>query len=154
VETFELVVRGGTVVTAEGELDADVGVINGQVAAVAVGLSGRETIDADGLFVLPGGVDPHVHFSSAEPPPAAGWVDDLWSGSRAAAAGGITTVGHMTFPWPGQTLLQAVERDKAAGLRDGVIDFAFHPVLTDPKTQPLAEIPILAARGHTSLKFF
>ena len=63
-------------------------------------LRGQEEIAADGLFVLPGGVDPHVHLSPSVPveeaPP---WVDDFWSGTRAAAAGGITTVGNMTFPW-------------------------------------------------------
>lgn len=153
-ESFDLVVRGGTIVTAEGELQADVGILDGRIVAVASGLSGRPAIDAEGLFVLPGGVDPHVHFSPADPPPAPGWVDDFWSGSRAAAAGGITTVGHMTFPWPGQTLMQAIDRDVAAAKRDGVIDFAFHPVLTDPETQPLEEIRLLADGGHTTLKYF
>lgn len=151
---FDLVVRGGTVVTAEGEREADVGIVDGQITAVAPGLSGGETIDAVGLYVLPGGVDPHVHFSPHEPPPARGWVDDFGSGSRAAAAGGITTVGHMTYPWPGQTLGQAIERDQADALRDGVIDFAFHPVLTDPETQPIEELADLAERGHTTLKYF
>jgi dihydropyrimidinase len=152
--TFDLVVRGGTVVNADGEQVADIGITGGRVSAVATGLSGRESIDANGLYILPGGVDPHVHFSPVDPPPAPGWVDDFWSGSRAAAAGGVTTVGHMTYPWPGQTLIQAIERDKAAALRDGVIDFAFHPVLTDPTTQPLEEIPQLAEMGHTTLKYF
>lgn len=151
---FDVVVRGGTVVTADEERVADVGIIDGVVAAVEPGLAGRETIDASGLYVLPGGVDPHVHFSPVEPPPAPGWVDDFWSGSRAAAAGGVTTVGHMTYPWAGQTLLQAIERDVAAAGRDGVIDFAFHPVLTDPAEQPIDEIPRLAELGHTTLKYF
>lgn len=151
---FDTVVRGGTVVTAGGEREADVGITDGVVAAIEPGLTGRETIAASGLYILPGGVDPHVHFSPVDPPPAPGWVDDFWSGSRAAAAGGITTVGHMTYPWPGQTLLQAIDRDKAAAERDGVIDFAFHPVLTDPATQPIEEIPLLAELGHTTLKYF
>ena len=151
---FDLVIRGGTVVTAEGEREADVGIRGGTIEAVDAGLTGRETLDAPGQFILPGGVDPHCHFSPVDPPPAPGWVDDFWSGSRAAAAGGVTTVGHMTYPWPGQTLLQALERDKAAALKDGVVDFAFHPVLTDPATQPLDEIPLLADAGHTTLKYF
>jgi dihydropyrimidinase len=154
LETYDLVVRGGTVVNADGEVAADVGVSGGRIAVLGAELSGRKVIDAQGLFVLPGGVDPHVHLSPALPPGAPAWVDDFSSGTRAAAAGGITTVGNMTFPWPGQTLLQAVERDVAAARRDAVIDVAFHPVLTDPQTQPLAEIPLLAELGHTSLKFF
>jgi dihydropyrimidinase len=147
-------VRGGTVVTAAGEQQADVGLADGRIAAVAAGLHGREEIDASGRFVLPGGVDPHVHFSGMAPPPAPSWVDDFWSGSRAAAAGGVTTLGHMSYPWPGQTLVQTIERDQANAEENGIVDFAFHPVLTDPATQPLDDIPRLAEMGHTTLKYF
>ena len=154
IETFDLVVRGGAVVTVEQEIEADVGITDGKIVAVASGLRGRDEIDATGLLVLPGGVDPHVHISRADPPGTPGWVDDFWSGTRAAAAGGVTTVGNMVFPWPGQTLLEAIERDHAAAEQDAVIDVAFHPVLTDPATQPLSDIPELAEMGHTSLKFF
>ena len=153
-ETFDLVVRGGTVVTAEQELVTDIGITAGRITAVAPGLRGGDEIDASGLMIVPGGVDPHVHFSRLEPPGTPGWVDDFWSGTRAAAAGGITTVGNMSYPWPGQTLFQALERDRAAAEQDAIIDVAFHPVLTDPATQPLSEVPALAELGHTSLKFF
>jgi dihydropyrimidinase len=153
-EQFELVVRGGTVVNADGEVNADVGISAGKIAAVGSALSGREVIEAAGLFVVPGGVDPHVHLSPSGPPGEPTWVDDFGSGTRAAAAGGITTVGNMTFPWPVQTLRQAIARDVAAAQRDAVIDVAFHPVLTDPQSQPLSDLAALAADGHTSLKFF
>jgi dihydropyrimidinase len=153
-ETFDLVISGGTVVTADQEAHADIGITDGRIAAVGPGLRGRDEIDATGLFVLPGGVDPHVHLSNIDPPGTPGWVDDFWSGTRAAAAGGITTVGNMSYPWPGQTLLQALERDRAAAEQDAVIDVVFHPVLTDPPTQPLSEIPTFPELGHTSLKFF
>lgn len=154
-EQFDLVVRGGTVVTAASEAIADLGIRDGQIAAIGSGLRGQDEIDAEGLFVLPGGVDPHVHLSPSVPveeaPP---WVDDFWSGTRAAAAGGITTVGNMTFPWRQQTLAEAMARDEAEARRDAVIDVAFHPVLTNPDTQPLADIPALVEQGHTSLKYF
>jgi dihydropyrimidinase len=150
---FELVIGGGTVVTAEQETEADVGIRDGRIAAVGHALHGREEIDASGLLVLPGGVDPHVHLSPADPN-LPSWRDDFFSGTRAAANGGITTVGNMTFPRPGETLRQAIERDVAAAERDAVVDVAFHPVLTDPATQPLSDIPTLAAMGHTSLKYF
>jgi dihydropyrimidinase len=153
-ESFDLVIKGGTVVTAESETLADVATRDGQIAAIGDGLRGEREIAAAGLFVLPGGVDPHVHLSPASPPPAPAWVDDFGSGTRAAAAGGITTVGNMVFPWRQQTLLEAVARDQATSERDAVIDVALHPVLTDPNTQPLTDIPALAERGHTSLKFF
>jgi dihydropyrimidinase len=153
-ETFDLVIQGGTVVTAEADTETDIGIRDGRVSAFGSGLAGNETIDARGKLILPGGVDPHVHLSPSQPPAGPVWVDDFWSGTRAAAAGGITTVGNMTFPWPGETLLQALERDRAAAERDAMIDVAFHVVLTDPETQPLSEIPTLADLGQTSLKFF
>jgi dihydropyrimidinase len=153
-EYFDLVVSGGTVVTTEEEVKADIGITDGRIVAVASGLRGHDEIDATGLLILPGGIDPHVHFSTIDPPGVPGWVDDFWSGTRAAAAGGITTVGNMIYPWPGQSLLQALERDRAAAEQDAVSDVAFHPVLTDPATQPLSEIPTFAELGHTSLKFF
>ncbi len=150
----DLIIRGGTVVNADGEMTADVGVSGGRVVAVAAGLRGGEEIDATGLFVLPGGVDPHVHLSPAGPPGNPTWVDDFWSGTRAAANGGITTVGNMVFPWGEETLRQAMAREQAAAEADAIVDVALHPVLTDPRTQPLSDIPALAAQGHTSLKYF
>lgn len=151
---FDLVVQGGTVVTADGETEADIGVSGGKIAGLGAGLRGGEAIDASGLFVLPGGVDPHVHLSAPQPPGAPSWCDTFWSGTRAAAAGGITTVGNMTFPWPGESLLQAIERDAAEAARDAIVDVALHPVLTDPEAQPLSDLAVLAEQGHTSLKYF
>ena len=151
---FDLVIKGGTVVNEDGEVVADIGIRGEKIAAVAPGLEGREVIDATGRYVLPGGVDPHVHFSAYDAPPEPAWVDDFGSGSRAAAAGGITTVGHMSYPWYEQTLGETIARDQALAERDGIVDFAFHPVLTNPETQPISEIPELAERGHTTLKYF
>src|SRR5579862_437967 len=84
-------------------------------------------LDAAGCHVLPGGVDMHVHLTPAFTPAGVGpggvatgagegavetahyWSDDFASGSRAAAAGGITTVGNMTFPHVGEPLAAAIE---------------------------------------------
>jgi dihydropyrimidinase len=151
---FDLVIKGGTVVNEDGEVVADVGIRGEQIAAIGEDLLGQEVIDASGRYVLPGGVDPHVHFSAYDAPPEPAWVDDFGSGSRAAAAGGITTVGHMSYPWYEQSLGETIARDQALAERDGIIDFAFHPVLTNPETQPISEIPELAEKGHTTLKYF
>jgi dihydropyrimidinase len=97
----------------------------------------------------------HVHLTPVElAEGTVSWADDFASGSRAAAAGGITTIGNITFPRPGErasALLQRVETDAA---RDSIVDFVLHPVLLDPDEQAIAEIPELARRGHTSLKIF
>ena len=60
---MNLVVKGGRVVTPAGVIDADIHVIDGSIAAVAPELDGAEVLDAAGLHVFPGGLDPHVHFN-------------------------------------------------------------------------------------------
>src|SRR5215467_8322667 len=102
---LDLVIRGGTIVTVEGRQQADVGILDGVVAEIGKigrGLAGAREIDAAGLLLLPGGVDPHVHLHVEEVDPREpDWVDDYESGSRAALAGGITTLGNMSYvlPW-------------------------------------------------------
>jgi dihydropyrimidinase len=152
----DLVVRDGTVVTAGGSGDYDLGITGGKIVQLGGPLRGRREIDAAGALVLPGGIDMHVHLSPGEPPepgvPA--WADDFHSGSRAAIAGGVTTVGNMTFPWGGQSLRQALDRDLAAAAGAAAVDYVLHPVLASPSAAALAELPGLAADGHTSLKVF
>jgi dihydropyrimidinase len=152
----ELVVRGGTVVTAGGSGAADVGIAGGKVVQLGGSLRGRREIDASGALVLPGAIDMHVHLSPGAPPqpgvPA--WADDFASGSRAAIAGGVTTIGNMTFPWAGQSLRAALDRDLAAAAGSAAVDYVLHPVLAEPSPAAVAEVPGLAADGHTSLKLF
>ncbi len=151
----DLVIRGGTVVTVDGPIETDIGIRHGAIAQLGALPPARQEIDATGKLVLPGGIDAHVHLTRSDPPdgePA--WCDDFYSGTRAAAAGGITTVGNMTFPWPGQSLRAAIERDSQDAAANAVVDVMLHPVLTDPDTQPLSDLDWLTARGHTSLKFF
>lgn len=151
----DLAIRGGTIVTADDEFEADLGISGGRIAEIGQSVVARDEIDAGGLLVLPGGVDPHVHLTRSDPPdenPA--WCDDFASGTCAAAAGGITTVGNMTFPFLGQTLRQAIERDRADAETNAIVDVMLHPVLTHPRHQPLADIPALAAEGYPTLKVF
>ena len=152
----DLVIRGGTVATAGGSAECDLGISQGRIRQIGGVLHGRREIDATGALVLPGGLDMHVHLSSPEPPepgvPA--WVDDFASGSAAAIAGGVTTIGNMTFPREGQSLRQALARDLEAASGAAAVDYVLHPVLDRPSPEALAELPLLAAAGHTSLKVF
>jgi dihydropyrimidinase len=151
----DLVVRGGLVVTAGGQGDADVGVTGGRVAQLGGEMRGRRELDARGALVLPGGVDMHVHLS--QPPAEPGeptWVDDFGSGSAAAIAGGITTIGNMTFPPGGLTMRQALDTDDAAASGASAVDYVLHPVLPVPTPEALAELPGLAADGFRTLKIF
>jgi dihydropyrimidinase len=153
---YELVVRGGTVVTAGGSGECDVAITGGRISQLGGSPRGRRELDAAGALVLPGGLDMHVHLSSPEPPdpgePA--WVDDFGAGSAAAIAGGVTTIGNMTFPAEGDTLHRCIDRDLTAARALAGVDYVLHPVLINPTPGALAELPELAAEGHTSVKLF
>jgi dihydropyrimidinase len=171
---MDLVITGGEVITAGSRGRADIGVADGRIVqiggTVPAGPSTR-VIDATGRFVIPGGVDVHVHLSPAYIRAGVGpggvtptggeaaadevlaWADDFVSGSHAAAAGGITTIGNMTFSRSGETPLQAVERTAQDAERDSIVDFVLHPVLLT--AQGMAEqVEELVAAGCSSVKFF
>ncbi len=161
-QRVDLVVRGGTIVTPGHREQADVGVTGGRIAALGGAMAGAAEIDAGGLLVIPGGIDAHVHLmcapltaqlAAAEPGEPA-WVDDFWTGSLAAIAGGITTVGNMTFALPGETMTEAVARDMAGAGAEAAVDWFLHPVLTGLGPAERAEVTALARAGHPSVKVF
>lgn len=97
-ETFDLALRGGTVWTPGGPVEADIGVRDGKIAAIGgIGDAGK-VIDCTGLTILPGVIDSQVHFRE----PGLEEKEDLESGSRAAVLGGVTAVFEMpnTKPIP------------------------------------------------------
>ena len=145
----DLAVRGGRVFTPEGERAADVAVTGERISGIGdVGLASRE-VDARGKLVLPGCVDLHTHLAST---PTWAPLDDFEHGSRAAIAGGVTTVVSMVYQEDG-SLRKGIER----GLRDAersLADYAFHAVVTDPSASARDEIPALARDGHAGLKVF
>jgi dihydropyrimidinase len=158
-EQFDLVVRDGTIVTPGHRETADVGVRDGRIAQLGGHMTGAAQIDAAGLLVLPGGIDAHVHLVSAALAAEMGrdeplWVDDFWTGSLAAIAGGITTVGNMTFALPGESMTDAIAREVAGASGEAAADWFLHPVLAGLGGGTAAEITQLAADGHTSLKVF
>ena len=112
MNVMELVIRGGVVATPSENAVIDVGIDSGKVVQLGGMMSGQQEIDAEGMFVLPGGVDAHVHLTSPRTGPGAdSWTDNFEIGSRAALAGGITTVGNMSFPREGETMSQGLDRD-------------------------------------------
>lgn len=91
---FDLVVRGGTVVTAADVTRRDIGVRQGRIVALGEDLAkGHQEVDATGLYVLPGGIDSHVHIAQ---PSGDGIVmaDDFQSGTRSALFGGTPPFCH------------------------------------------------------------
>src|SRR5260370_27965826 len=122
-QTFDLILRGGTVVNQDGIGVRDVGVTAGRIAAIGdLGqASAGETVDCRGLHILPGVIDSQVHFRE----PGATHKEDLESGSRAAVLGGVTAVFEMPNTDP-PTVSSAALEDKLARARGRMhCDFAF-----------------------------
>lgn len=152
---FDLVIRGGTVVTAADTVRADVGIRAGRIATVGHTVEGgRKVIDASSLLVLPGGIDSHVHLAQ----PAFGgptMADDFESGTRSAIAGGNTTVIPFALQPRGVSLRASVVdyHKKAAGKCHA--DYGFHLIITDPSPSVLGqEMPSQVGDGYTSFKVF
>jgi len=151
----DIAIRGGTIVTAEAEYRADIAIVGESVVQIGGDFEAKTTIDASGKMVLPGAIDAHVHLSSppghaAEP----AWVDDFTSGSKGALAGGITTIGNMTFLAPGETPSQGLERESAIARAQAIADVLLHPVLMETTPAVLDDIPALLGTGHNSIKWF
>src|SRR5947209_20051739 len=153
---LDLVIRGGTIVTAGATATADLGIAAGTVVQIGGEMSAAREIDATGQLLLPGGIDAHVHLSSPPGRRTEGprWVDDFTSGSRAALAGGVTTLGNMTFLAPGETPLAGLEREAAVAREQTIADLFCHPVLGEITPEVLDEIPRLLASGCNTIKYF
>jgi dihydropyrimidinase len=152
--TFDLVVRGGTVVTAAEQGRADVGVKDGRIVALAESLDGAaRTIDAGGLLVMPGGVDTHCHIEQLE---ANGTVheDSFVTASRSAFAGGTTTAICFASQFKGHPIGPTLD-DYRRRARASLMDYSFHQIITDPTDQVIEhELPAIVAAGIRSFKVF
>jgi dihydroorotase len=149
-ETFDLLIRGGTVATPNGIVPADVGVIAGRIAAIGAmdGAKAAQTFDAKGLHVLPGVMDTQVHFRE----PGNAHKEDLASGSLAAILGGVTTVFEMPNTAPPTTTRAAIE-DKLARAKGRMhCDHAFYVGATPQNIGALAELERLP--GVCGIKAF
>lgn len=147
------IIKSGKLITASETFQADILIQGEKIVQVGLDLrdSVAEVIDARDKLVMPGGIDPHVHLAL----PMFGTIscDDHYTGHKAAAFGGTTTV--MDFiPQDFDTLQQAVNawHTKADGL--AAIDFGFHMNITRLNERIAAEIPRLVDMGITSLKVF
>ncbi|MBN1305272.1 MAG: dihydropyrimidinase [Anaerolineales bacterium] len=146
------IIRSGSLVTAEDKFEADILIDGGKILAVGLDFNvpDAEVVDASGKLVMPGGVDPHTHFDL----PMFGTIssDDHYTGHKAAAFGGTTTViDFVSLDFP--TFAESVnawhtKAEKAA------IDYSFHMNLTRMDDALAGEIPSLVGMGITTLKVF
>ena len=154
----DLVVSGGTVVTATGSSRADVAVDGGRITAVGegVGQGAHERIDATGMLVLPGVVDVHTHTRLPSPDQP----DRFFADSVAAAFGGTTTFLSFNNPGTGisdegsQSLLAGMREFRARTEGESAVDFGLSAVITGQQADPIAELPELIASGVPTAKAF
>jgi len=152
---FDLVIRGGTVVTAADTVRADVGIRDGRIVAVAEQLAaGKDEVDASSLLVMPGGIDSHVHLAQ----PAFGgpaMADGFETGTRSAIAGGNTTVIPFALQPRGASLRTSVMDYHKEADGQSYCDYGFHLIISDPSLSVLGqELPSLVEDGYSSFKVF
>jgi dihydropyrimidinase len=153
VAELDLVVRGGTVVTASDVFRADVGIRDGRIAAVAERLEAEEILDASGLLVLPGGVDTHCHIEQPEPDGSV-HEESFVTASTSAFAGGTTTAVSFAPQFKGGSALEGLQGYRRRAARS-MMDYSFHQIITDPTDEVVErEIPEIIASGVRSLKVF
>ena len=150
---YDLVIAGGTVVTAADMFRADIGINGEQIAAVGLNLKGTRRIEADGLLVMPGGVDTHCHIEQLQ---ANGGADEEnWvSGSTSALAGGTTSVITFSAQFKGHGILEPLKEYRRRASK-AMVDYSFHQIIADASDDVIfKEIPQVVASGVRSLKVF
>lgn len=151
--TNGLLVRGGTVVSPRDRRRLDVRCRDGRVVELGTDLEphGETLLDASGALVLPGVVDPHVHFALEAAPHRT--ADDFASGSASALAGGVTTFIDFAHQHAGEGFEQALDHRLAEAVASRA-DYSLHLIVTDTSGGQLAEIGRLTERGVTSAKLY
>jgi dihydroorotase len=144
----DLIVKNGQVFTDGALVPADLVVNQGRITSIVQDgelPTARQTLDADGLVVLPGVVDTHVHFRE----PGYTYKEDFETGSKAAAAGGITTFVDQPNVEPPPSTLELFQEHRRLAQARSVVDFNHWAMPTK-----LAEIPKIAEAGAVGFKFF
>lgn len=151
---MDLVIRNGTIVLATDTYKGDIAIKEGKVHCLSDNFSGeaREEIDATGMLVLPGVIDVHTHFQL--PIMETVTSDDFVTGSRACAAGGITTFIDYATQKKGSSIVEAIEARRREADNRVFVDYSLHAALTDFDDETLNSIPRLIGMGIPTFKLF
>jgi len=150
---MDLIISNGTIVTADAAYVADVGIEGGKIKQIGQGLGAAgKVIDATGKHLFPGGVDAHTHLDFSLI--GRQGVEDFYSGTSAAAAGGVTTVLDYALPEPGQNIQGCLEAWHKKAKSKAVIDYAFHPAIFEPTDKLIDEMADAVSDGYPSFKMF
>ncbi|MFC5653331.1 dihydropyrimidinase [Paenibacillus solisilvae] len=152
---MKTIIQNGTIITEAGSIQADLLIDGEQIAAIG-SITGDQAsadtiIDAKGCYILPGGIDVHTHldWNFADLKTA----DDFVTGSKAAAAGGITSIINFTNRREGQSLYEDLLEWKERG-KPCNVDYGFHVIINDYNEQMLEDLPKLLEAGVSSIKLF
>ncbi|MCX6558810.1 MAG: dihydropyrimidinase [Candidatus Aminicenantes bacterium] len=150
-----ILIRGGTIVSEGRVFQGDILIAEERIVAVEKKIQATERldrlIDAAGCEIFPGGVDPHVHMELQTP--AGISSDDFASGSRAALAGGTTTILDFVTPGRGEPLPAALAARKAAAQKS-LCDYGLHMSVTSLRRETADELALCRRQGIVSLKTY
>ena len=151
---MSILIKNGRVVTAVDDYTADV-FVDGETISVigkTLDIHADKIIDASGKLVIPGGIDPHTHMEL----PFGGTQssDDFFTGTRAAAFGGTTTIIDFAVQYKGESMIKAVDNWHAKAAGKCAIDYSFHLITTDFEDKNVEEMHTLMDEGITSFKLF
>ena len=150
---MDLCIRNGTLVTAASSVSADLGIDGGRIVQIGGDMGApRRELDASGLLVMPGAIDVHTHLDM--PFMGMSTADDFESGTRAAAAGGVTTVLDFAVQGPGATLADTLATWRAKAEGRALIDYGFHLAITRWDDGTAEEVRAAVEAGVTSFKAF
>src|ERR1041384_7434423 len=151
---MKTIIKHGRIVTAIDDYKADI-LIDGETVSMigkSIDVEADRIIDASGKLVIPGGIDPHTHMEL----PFGGTYssDDFFTGTRAAAFGGTTTIIDFAVQNKGETLTQGVDNWHKKAQGKTAIDYGFHLITTEFEDGDEREMYRLMDEGITSFKLF
>jgi len=150
----DLLVKNAKIVTASETFEANIGVENGKISSLSPSAPGQDArvIDARGMIVVPGGIDAHTHMEL--PVLTTSSADDFYSGTVAAACGGITTIIDFVDSKPGQTMLDAFDDYRSRADAKVVTDYGLHMMFKGQNLPEIDQIPKVVQKGVPSFKVY
>jgi len=152
---LDLVVKNAKVIFVDGVYEAEIGIEDGKISKVCkvIDDSAERRLDASGKLVMAGGIDAHTHFQLKYDGTLT--ADDFYTGTVAAACGGITTIIDFITPERGESYIEAYEKRREEADGKAVIDYGLHLCVIDTSEDRLKELETLVKEhGVSTFKFF